>query len=145
VTQEMRATDFLLVFAANRADFYAIAAEKLPVGPLRDAVRDAGRSVALPQGSILWDGCETLLLRDLYKKPQFGRTLAKTAISVRLLLESAQMIEEGGVLLCRCLRTANPVRRAELTEAEAEFAERLLRLVRIEDALRYHRLRLVSN
>ncbi|MBI5059482.1 hypothetical protein HZB60_06870 [candidate division KSB1 bacterium] len=137
----------MAIFSQNRQDFYRIVIPKLPEGAVRNEIMSAARPVPLPDvdhASIQWDGLETLLLRDVFKKPAFGQTAAKCVISLRSLVETAQMIEEAGVLLFQGLgRSDRDVRQPWIAASEAHQAS-LMALIRIEDALRYHRIRLIQ-
>ena len=143
----MRDVDFIATFRQNHEDFYRIVLPKVPDGSIRDTLAAAATTVAWPEvapATILWDGSETLLLRDIYKKPQFGRCTGKTTVSLRMVVEEAQRFEEAGYLLCKVIIAANPGVDGVFTSVAAGFAGRLLTLIELEDTLRYHKIRLVS-
>jgi hypothetical protein len=86
---------------------------------------------------------DALLLRDIYKKANFGVMRARTVVSIQDLLAAAQDFEEGGLLLYRHAAHLGEMHKATYQPMEQFHEERLLRLVKLEDQLRYHRVRLV--
>ena len=140
------------LYLHNRAEFYQTLLSRLPEEILRARLADelepfaadalllraVEQLPATPDGTLL----SALMLRDLLKKSGCGAALARTSISVDDALNNAQRVEEAGVLLFSLLarRENSP---ANVFGQELAVREKALAsLIRLDDELRYHRLRL---
>lgn len=140
------------LYLQNRAGFYETLLSRLPEEVLRarmtkdlqpfaagsDLMQALEQLPAKPDDVLL----SALMLKDLLKKSGSGAAMARISISVEDALNNAQRVENTGVLLfsplARCTDSAHSLFAEELAAREGALAC----LIRLEDELRYHRLRL---
>jgi hypothetical protein len=140
------------LYLQNRTGFYEILLTRLPDVMLRERLRldvEPLSTAPLSAETVqhLSEARDELLaalkLKDLLKKPGYGSALAKTTISVDEALARAQRVEETGVILFALLIDHSAD--ADKGLFREEFGNRkraLARIFRLEDELRYHRLKL---
>jgi hypothetical protein len=127
----------------------------VPITAIRTLVRDAVEPTA-PVTALLdaveqcpkrldEDLVSALMLRDLLKKPGWGIMFGRTVISAEDGLARAQQVEETGIILFMMLeRNLTADTRNEMSSELARRKLALANLIRLDDDLRYHRLRLTS-
>lgn len=144
--------DAIAKYVVNRCDFYTIALKRLRDGTISALVHEAvdpidsgdpdKPNLPLIESLISSDYENTLLLRDIYKKSTYGNQRARTVISMSELFKASEDFEESGLLLYRHLCHLGDLHKATYHAMEQFHEQRLLRLIELEDKVRYHRLRL---
>ncbi len=140
------------LYLQNRAGFYATLLSRLPEEVLRTRLTEELRPFVAD--SVLTRAVEqlpsepdevllsALMLKDLLKKSGSGVALARTSISVEDALNNAQQVENTGVLLFSQLTRRADSPNNVFAEERATRERALACLIRLDDELRYHRLRL---
>lgn len=143
--------DPLSTYLQNRQDFYFTLTARIPHPRLRELMTavqgtqppDAEAASWLaslpadwPRDSFL----SALILRDLLKKPGFGSILGRTTIAFTEALTRAEQVEDTGLLLFSHLATLSPASSSPYPAAFARHQAALAEILRLSDALRYHRL-----
>jgi hypothetical protein len=142
-------------YLSNREEFYAVILPRIPLAEIRARIEEAATPFkptaelrlaleSLPDAVTANDSFTAMSLRDLLKKPAYGTSLARTVISIHEALKSAAEIEQTGVLLFEHLGKSMP---QPLPALELETVRRraaLTGLLRLDDGLRYHKLKTLS-
>ena len=152
---EVSLKDAVLNYLHNRADFYEAMLSRLPDAGLKSRIQSGVEPITA--GPLLLDAVgnlpgehsdeliDALMLLDLLKKRGFGTALGQTTVSVDEAFEHALQIEQTGLVLLSELQTVIGSANSILLRERESRKQALANLIRLNDELRYHRLRLGSS
>lgn len=145
----MSMVDSVQIYFTNRRDFYATLLPRIPQESMRTAIAEIAANSAVADVPEPWRFPEAafneadpwltaLALRDILKKPQEGRMLGRTTLSLEEALERCKMVEETGILLFESLARSSGTAEPFSTWATA-CRNAATELERLTDELRFHR------